>query len=397
MAEAANRQLDMAERQYNDYRTQDMPFMRELANRAIGISQGSADLARDQFGFSRNVATEQLAMGREQLGLTRSQVERANRLGDYQLEQMQFNDNRYRNTAIPFEDRLLEDVNRFDSASYKQGLIGQAQADVGSAFDRAGAESTRNMQRRGVNPNSGAALAMGNQNSMAKAMAMASAANKTRQAADQVGLSTKMQMYGGMRGLAGLGATNAGLATGAMGAGTSAIGTGYGSMNAGVGAMGIGNSALGAMQSGAAGMTNANNSYLNANNAAGGMYNQGMSSGIQGLGSYTQLGQRAAQINNEADPFASILGAGAQLGAAYLGRSDRRLKADIVHVGEDARTGLSLYEFRYTDGTQRFRGVMADEVLAKYPAAVVTMDTGYLAVNYTMLGLEMVAVEGEYA
>lgn len=317
MGEAAIRQLDMAERQYNDYRTQDMPFMRDIANRALGISEGSASLARDQFGFSRDVANEQLAMGREQLGLTRSQVERANALGDYQLEQMRFNDDRYRNVAIPFEDKLLSEVDRFDSASYKQGLIGQAQADVGSAFDRAGAESTRNMQRRGVNPNSGAALAMSNQNSMAKAMAMASAANKTRQAADQVGLSTKMQMYGGMKGLAGLGATNAGLATGAMGAGTSAIGTGYGSLNAGIGAMGIGNSALGAMQSGAGGMTSAYGSYLGANNAAAGSFNQGMSSGIQGLGSYTQLGQNATQINNASDPFGTILGAAAGIGTQW--------------------------------------------------------------------------------
>lgn len=332
MAEMAARQLDMAQAQYNDYRTQDMPFMRELANRAIGVSEGSAALARDQFGFSRDVANEQLAMGREQLGLTRdqlgltrSQVERANALGDYQLEQMRFNDDRYRSVAIPYEDRLLGEVDRFDSASYKQGLIGQAQADVGSAFDRAGAESTRNMQRRGLNPNSGAALAMSNQNSMAKAMAMASAANKTRQAADQVGLSTKMQMYGGMKGLAGLGATNAGLATGAMGAGTgalgagtSAIGTGYGSLNAGIGAMGVGNSALGAMQSGAAGMMSANGSYLNANNANFAGAQSGMSSGIQGLGSYTQLGQRATEMNNANDPFGTILGAAAGMGSAYL-------------------------------------------------------------------------------
>jgi len=402
MAEMAGRQLDMAQAQYDDYRNLDMPFMREIANRAIGLSEGSASLARDQFGFSRDVANEQLGMARDQLGLTRSQVERANALGDYQLEQMQFNDQRYRNTAIPFEDRLLEDVNRFDSASYKQGLIGQAQADVGSAFDRAGAESTRNMQRRGVNPNSGAALAMGNQNSMAKAMAMASAANKTRQAADQVGLSTKMQMYGGMRGLAGLGATNAGLATGAMGAGTSAIGTGYGSMNAGIGAMGIGNSALGAMQSGAAGMTSANTSYLNANNANFAGAQSGMASGIQGLGSYTSLGQKAAEMNNANDPFGTILGAAAGMGSAYLtgglstmgsaaGKngtgifSDRRLKTDIEAIGK-LDNGLTVYRYRYKAGGPMLLGVMADEVAVLKPEAYIPNVVGdFAAVDYAKL------------
>lgn len=318
MGEAANRQIDLNERQYADYRSQDMPWMRSVAERAMGLSQGSADLARDQFGFSRDVANRQLGIADAQLGLTRSQVDRANALSDYQLGQMRLNDERYRTVGIPFEDQLLKDVNRFDSDSYKTGLITQAQADVGSAFDRAELENFRTQMRRGVNPNSGAAAAMANQNSLAKATAMASAANKTRQAADQIGLSTKMQMYGGMKGLAGLGATNAGLATGAMGAGTNAIGAGYGSLNAGIGAMGIGNSSLGLMQSAAGGMTGAANSYLNANNAALSGFNSGTSAGISGLGQYTQLGQSAAQINNASDPMGTILGAATGAGMAYL-------------------------------------------------------------------------------
>ena len=317
MGEAANRQIALAEAQWADYQANERPWMRGIADQALGLSRDSAALARDQFGFSRDVANRQLGIADQQLGLTRSQVERANALSDYQLEQMRFNDDRYRNVAVPFEDQLLADVNRFDSASYKQGQINAAMADVGSAFDRAGAENIRAQQRRGVNPNSGAALAMANQNSMSKAMAVASAANKTRQAAEQVGLSTKMQMYGGMRGLAGLGATNAGLATGAMGAGTGAIGTGMSALNAGVGAMGIGNSALGAMQGAGTGMMSAGTGYLGANNAAFAGMNAGMSAGISGLGNYTQLGQNAAQINNASDPFGTILGAAAGIGTKW--------------------------------------------------------------------------------
>jgi hypothetical protein len=238
---------------------------------------------------------------------------------------------------------------------------------------------------------------------------MASAANKTRQAADQVGLSTKMQMYGGMRGLAGLGATNAGLATGAMGAGigavgagTSAIGTGYGSMNAGIGAMGIGNSALGAMQSGAAGMTNANSSYLNANNANFAGAQSGMSSGIQGLGSYTSLGQKASEMNNANDPFGTILGAAAGMGSAYLtgglsasgaaaGKagtgifSDRRLKTDIEAIGK-LDNGLTVYRYRYKAGGPMLLGVMADEVAVLKPEAYIPNVVGdYAAVDYAKL------------
>lgn len=42
-----------------------------------------------------------------------------------------------------------------------------------------------------------------------KALTMVSAADRTRMAAEQMGLSNRMQLYGGMRGMAGLGATSA--------------------------------------------------------------------------------------------------------------------------------------------------------------------------------------------
>ncbi len=259
MAEAANRQLDMAEQQYDDYRNIDMPWMRNIAEGALGI--------------------------------TRQNAERAGALSDYQLDQMKFNDERYRTVGIPFEDQLLEDVERFDSDGYKQSQVAAARADVQSGFDNVQEQTMRGLMRRGVNPASGMALATRGAMDIGKATALATAANKTRMAADQVGLSTKMQMYGGMRGLAGLGATSAGLAVSGIGAGNQSAG----------------------------GMTGAGNSFLGANNAAAGVFNSGMSSGISGLGSYTQLGQRSAEINNASDPFNTILGAAAGIGSSYLG------------------------------------------------------------------------------
>ena len=336
MGEAALQQIALNREIFEDYRANDRPWMRDIANQVIGITRGNAD---------------------------RSQA-----LADYQLDAMRRNDERYWNTAVPFENRLLEDVNRFDSQAYKDQQVAQALADTQTQFSNAQAQQQRGLARMGINPNSGRAQDLANQTSIAQAAAMASAANKTRMAAEQVGLSTKMQMYGGMRGLAGLGATNAQL---------------------GLGAMGTSNQS-------AAGMIGAAGSYLGANNAALGAMNSGMSAGIQGLGSYNQLQQNAVKINNDADPFASILGAGAQLGAAWLG-SDRRLKTDIRPVGVDERTGLTLYEFSYKGSSRRFVGVMADEVEKLYPEAVFEMPNGYKAVNYAALGLEMVEVEGEPA
>lgn len=72
--------------------------------------------------------------------------------------------------------------------------------------------------------------------------------------------------------------------------------------------------------------------------------------------------------------------------------SDRRLKTDVVEVGT-THSGLPLYEFRYLTGQQRYQGVMAQDVLAYMPAAVVPVNNGYLGVNYQMLGLQMAPVE----
>lgn len=71
--------------------------------------------------------------------------------------------------------------------------------------------------------------------------------------------------------------------------------------------------------------------------------------------------------------------------------SDIRLKADVVPAGVH-HNGLALYEFRYLDGTTRYRGVMAQDVLSHTPEAVVVMANGYLAVDYGLLGMEMIEV-----
>lgn len=338
MGEAAIMQIKLNERVFNDYVSNDRPWLRGVTN--------------------------------EMLGISRMNAEKSAALSDYQLEAMRRNDDRYWNTAVPFEDELISDSRRFDSQAYKEGLVRQGLADTQAQFDSAQQQQLRGLARMGVTPTSGKFQALSNQTAIAKATAMASAANKTRQAADQIGLSTKMQMYGGLRGLAGLGATNAQL---------------------GLGAIGTANQSAGVMGSAAGG-------YVNANNSALGAYNSGVSAGISGLGFYNQLQQNAVKINNDADPFASILGAGAQLGAAWLGRSDRRLKENIQPIGTDERTGLNLYVFQYKNGSgKRFIGVMADEVEKLYPEAVFEMPDGYKAVNYAALGLEMVEVEGETA
>ncbi|RVK16077.1 tail fiber domain-containing protein [Sinorhizobium medicae] len=72
--------------------------------------------------------------------------------------------------------------------------------------------------------------------------------------------------------------------------------------------------------------------------------------------------------------------------------SDRRLKRDIARLAELAN-GLGIYRFRYLWSDEVFVGVMAQEVLEVMPEAVVIGSDGYMRVNYTKLGIEMLSLE----
>ena len=340
MGEAALRQIALAEKQWEEYSKEggDRDWLRDITDRAISTYEDTQKATKE--------------------------------MSEYQLGQAQRRDNEYWNETVPYRGMVDDNIERLYSQDGIQNQVNNATADVNAAMSNTRAQAERGLTRMGVNPNSGAFSNMANATSLQQATAMASAANKTRTAAEQAGLASRFQSLGAKLGLAGLGATNAGLATSALGTGLSAAG----------------------------GMTGAAANNIGTNNATFGTTMSGMSQGISGYGNYVGLQQNATKINNDADPFTSLLGAGAQMGAAWLGKtSDRRLKADIVLVGKDERTGLNLYEFRYVNGDKRFRGVMADEVEVLYPEAVFTMPDGYKAVNYALLGIDMVLAEGETA
>ncbi len=68
--------------------------------------------------------------------------------------------------------------------------------------------------------------------------------------------------------------------------------------------------------------------------------------------------------------------------------SDVRVKRDIVRAGT-AENGLPLYNFKYLWSRKTYQGVMAQDVLAHSPGAVVHGPLGLLSVKYDELGLEM--------
>ncbi|WP_208433012.1 tail fiber domain-containing protein [Bartonella taylorii] len=110
--------------------------------------------------------------------------------------------------------------------------------------------------------------------------------------------------------------------------------------------------------------------------------------GTQSAGNYgTQSGKSTTIPSVTKDPLRDaqqVLG----LVGGILGLCDVRAKENIVPVGE--KNGYPLYTFNYKGDPQRYRGVLAQEVLRLNPDAVyVHAKTKLLHVNYDKIGLKM--------
>ena len=92
-----------------------------------------------------------------------------------------------RNRLSDQQDELIQDAKEFNTEAKASELSDKAQADVNAGFSNAEAQQTRSLERMGVAPGSGKFAAMSNQNSLAKATALAGASNNARTAARQEG------------------------------------------------------------------------------------------------------------------------------------------------------------------------------------------------------------------
>lgn len=211
----------------------------------VAITQDQWEWTKARQPMLDKQTDDMIAMGRDQYELNRDgQVFQQGLAKKY--------DDRYWGAVAPMQDEMLADANRFDTNSRREELAGQAGADVHQAFDAAQGEMQRGMDRRGVNPSAGAAMAMNNAASMGEATAMANAMNKTRAAARAEGYGRKVDANAMMSGMSGFSSS----ATNAANA--------YGN-NAGQ-AAGIG---MGGLTAGAAGRANgANNAATGYSNAA---------------------------------------------------------------------------------------------------------------------------------
>ena len=68
--------------------------------------------------------------------------------------------------------------------------------------------------------------------------------------------------------------------------------------------------------------------------------------------------------------------------------SDRRLKRDIERVGTH-ESGVGMFRFKYLWSDTPYIGVMAQDVVERFPEAVTVGPGGYMTVDYAALGMTM--------
>ena len=327
------------------------PRLVEAQIRSMGIQDDVIKRVMQQSEEIMPLQREQMQFG---LDASRTAFDQAQADRTYALER--------RGQLTGLQDQMIGEARDFNAENRGAELAAQAGADVEQAFANQRQASGRAMARMGINPNSGRSSAMDAEMSMAQATAKAGIQGGARQAARAEGRALTDRASNALAGYPAMGMSATGSGAGFGAAGINITNQGLAGMNSGLTAAGT---MAGQMGSNATGMFGAQASYRN------------------------QQDQIAASRN----PMGALLGAGAQLGAAAIFKSDRRLKQGIELVGRDERTGLNLYEFAYKDMPhERWRGVMADEVLGVMPSAVNTNEEGFMSVDYGALGIEMTKV-----
>jgi hypothetical protein len=351
-----------ARRYFLDMGDSEAPDYTPIANANAAAAAGAKEIADKDIAFREKVYGENkpyieaaqkagLEASTAQLGMMR----KADARSDQQWDQ-------YTNTFVPIEQQMAKEAMDYGSEADQETQAGRAVADVRTQGGIARENTARSLAAMGVNPNSGRFASGMRRTDIEEAGAAGSVANNAR-------LMVKDKGIGLRAGAAAFGRNQVN-AAGQM------AGVSSGAGSAGVGSAGAGANAALPMAQFAAGGTgnaiNAANVGISGNNAL---------IGAMGSDYRAELGQSGGAI-------AGLAGLGQGLGAMGLKFSDRRMKENIVHVGETAQS-LGLYEFNYIGEPARFRGVMADEVALVMPEAVVYDDMGFASVNYPMLGIQM--------
>lgn len=328
------------------------PAIGQAAQQNAQISKEMAAVARDELAWNKARAAEQDPLIAK---IAQQQIDTA----DVNQQRSQEQWDIYKNLFHPVEERMVEEANTWDSPERKAQMAAEAGADVTRSYQGSRSANQREMERMGVNPNSGRFAAINNENLASQAKDEAGAMNAARRATEQQGVALRTGVAQFGRNM-----PNTGIAADSL------------SLNAG-------NSAANTMQSGA--QTNA----IGSNTAAnwfGGANSASSSAGNIGLGLYGQ--QVNAWAQNEQNKAASMAGLGQLAGTgaamAFFRRGGIVGKTRPMHLRKFA--GKRLHPRRFAEGglVVGGEGYMSPEEVAAGGKVPVEQQDGTISTEKTM-------------
>jgi hypothetical protein len=318
-------------------------------------AESMAANSAEQLAFAKQVYEEGKPRQAEMDRLSKAVTEQQIRIGDANEGRASQAWDRYNKTFVPIEDQFAAEAATAGGEADQELAAGRAAADVVSAKAANDEALTRDLTSMGVNPNAGKFVAIKRAGDVMDTASVAGAKTNARVGAKTQGIMLRQNTANLGRGLPAISAAQDGLSLGAGGAAGQSAGMG-------------------------------NNLFLQRGAQMQGGYSaaqQGLSDVYDAYNSQYQTQVGAVNAKNQAK--GQIVGAGVGLGIA---KSDRRLKSNIVRVGEDPR-GFGLYEFEYrSEPGVRYFGAMVDEVEPVMPDAVAYDGDGYGAINYSLLGID---------
>jgi hypothetical protein len=183
----------------------------------------------------------------------------------------------------PIQERLSTEAMAYDTPERRAAAASAAAADVQMASSNQQDQLNRNLARQGVNPGSGAAMALQTQGALQTAAASAGAQNVARQQVENIGYARMSDAANGGAQMVNQGNQSAQLALGASQA-----------------ALGSSNSRLAAVTSGMPGMQQAFNTSGQLMSSAGSLYGQ------------------QAQAGDNSGMWGSLAGSAMTAGAIYM-------------------------------------------------------------------------------
>jgi hypothetical protein len=202
-----------------------------VADPNIGIAQKQlADLSTEQWNtFKNDIYPTLLAQSKKAESRADEMWAKDKEIADFNLEQAKKSTQRYEETAIPAMDKLKADADLYNTAGYQEQMAGQAIGDIASAQEVARQDQAMRDRAYGIDPTSGRSAGAANANNVQAALAKASAATQTREAAKALGLQKQANVYSMAAGLPMQSLQQSGAAVNAGGAALAAGQTGQNS------------------------------------------------------------------------------------------------------------------------------------------------------------------------